>query len=72
MVTHKRLLYNSIQFVRALVRSTMMQQLVNTWLRQSALGISAVRFSFTWRCIQAANDGIARVLMISSAMVEAL
>lgn len=45
--TYKRLLYNSIQLVRALVRSTMMQQLVNTWLRQSELGINAVRFSFT-------------------------
>ena len=37
-----------MQLVRALVRRTMMQALVKTWLFQRELGISVVRFRFSW------------------------
>lgn len=70
-MTDKRLLYNSMQLVRALLRSTMMQQLVNTWFRQSALGISAMRLSFTWWCIHPTKDGTETPLIIRTTILEA-
>lgn len=72
VTTHNRLLYSSMQLQRALVRRTMMQLLVKTWLCQSELGINAVRFFFIRCCIHPTNDGIDRPLMESRAMLEAL
>ena len=46
MTTHKRLLNSSMQLVTAVVKRTIMQLLVKTELRQSELGISAVRLCF--------------------------
>jgi hypothetical protein len=61
-----------MQLVRALVRRTMIQLLVKTLLRQSELGISAVRLFFTWWCIHPTNDGIEKPLIISKTMLDAL
>lgn len=72
VTTHNKLLYSSMQLVRALVRRTMMQLLVKTWLPQSELGTSAVRLFFAWWLIHPTNDGMEKPLIISKTMLDAL
>jgi len=47
-MAYNKLLYSSMQLVAAVVKRTIMQQLVKTELRQSELGISAARLSPAW------------------------
>lgn len=50
----------------------MMQQLVKIWLRQSELGIRAMRLFLTRYCIQHTNAGIEKALIINNTILDAL
>lgn len=50
----------------------MIQQLVNTWLRQSELGINAVWLFFTRWCIQLMNNGTEQPATTNRTMLDVL
>jgi hypothetical protein len=61
-----------MQLHTAVVKSTIRQQLVNTQFFHSELGMSALRWCFSWYCIHPMNPGIRTALTTSRAMVDAL